>query len=394
MRILLIAPSMPDYCEAFASAVASMAETLLIVPEGFFSKRFPPNAPNLTVCQVDWPARHRSLRNPLFIFRLLIQIKKFSPDVIHVLEEKNVWLNLLLPFIRNIPVVTTVHDVEYHPGDTMSQKVPRWCPRLFVRQSNAVVVHGPVLRKKAIQVLSISDDDIHVIRHPATTNHRKLASSAGLSRLASRNITVLFFGRIQLYKGVDILIDAANRVASDLDGVRFVIAGRSDHLTRPILARATAPYFDVRDRFIADQEVAQLFTDADIVVLPYVEASQSGVLAIAYSFGLPVVATDVGELGSSVRQDDAGIVVKSADPTALAEALVRLISDPGLRRSCANNARLLANTTLGPDGIGSDAVAVYQKVIARFQSSASGRQGRLAFSEMAKLHDLRILHDK
>lgn len=88
--------------------------------------------------------------------------------------------------------------------------------------------------------------------------------------------------------------------------------------------------YDIRNRFIGDREVAQLFLDADLVALPYVEASQSGVLNIAAAFGCPVVATDVGEFRATVETRRLGLVAPPGDPARLAEAIALLAARPAL----------------------------------------------------------------
>jgi glycosyltransferase involved in cell wall biosynthesis len=274
-----------------------------------------------------------------------------------------VWLAALLPFIPDTPVITTIHDVDYHPGDTTSQRVPRWCTNLFIRQSSAVIVHGGGLLRAAAARLPVRLDQLHIIPHLALPFYKEFALHNGLQKEADQPFTALFFGRVQRYKGIDVLIDAANHVATSFTDVRFVIAGQADALMRTTLGAARAPLFDVRDRFIPDIETAELFTCADLVILPYVEASQSGVLAIAYSFGVPVVATDVGELGTTVRNDNTGVVVPANDSTSLANAIIHLSANSDLRRTLGKNALALAETSLGRAAIGARALAVYREVI-------------------------------
>jgi glycosyltransferase involved in cell wall biosynthesis len=185
---------------------------------------------------------------------------------------------------------------------------------------------------------------------------------------------VLFFGRVRRYKGIGDLISAGARVASEIPAVRFVIAGESDRETRQVLAKAAPPLFEVRDRFISDAEAAQLFLDAELLVLPYIEGSQSGALAAAYTFGLPVVATKVGEIGDMVAESETGIVVPVHNPQALAEAIVVLLRDEKLRARLAKNALKMAERELGPAKIGASAVAVYDQVLKRSREKQAGKR--------------------
>jgi glycosyltransferase involved in cell wall biosynthesis len=123
--------------------------------------------------------------------------------------------------------------------------------------------------------------------------------------------------------------------------------------------------FDIRDRFISDDETARLFTDADMVVLPYIEASQSGVLAIANSFAKPVIVTDVGELGRSVEHDRTGLVVPARDEKALAAAIIRLAADQSLRERLGHVGRDAANRLASPQVVAERALQIYQRLAAR-----------------------------
>ena len=375
MRIVLIEPYIEDYSIAFANAVASAADVLLIVPKRFFKDRPVPQGPRIQVLQVDWP-RLRSMRNVFFLMRLSGVIRRYRPDLVHFLQEKTIWFNLLAPFLRGLPFVTTVHDVQYHPGDVYIGSVPQWCTRLFIWQSNAVIVHGQRLRQLAIEHLPVKESASHVIPHVAMPFYWDLASREGFHPARGGAPMVLFFGRIRRYKGVDVLISAAERVTAELPGVRFVIAGEPDRESKSLLAKA-APFCDVRARYVPAAEAAQLFLDAKVLVLPYTEASQSGVLAIASTFGLPAVATDVGELGATVAESRTGLVVPARDPEALAGAILTLLRDEALRARLSENARNLAETECSAAAIGAKAAAVYDHVI----KSAHRWQGRAAQSK-------------
>ena len=122
-------------------------------------------------------------------------------------------------------------------------------------------------------------------------------------------------------------------------------------------------FFDVRNRHIPDEEVAELFTDADIVVLPYVEASQSGVLAIAYAFGKPVIVTDVGELASAVEDGKTGLIIPAKDGGALAEAILRLAANPEFRTKLGNSGRAAAERLASPRLVAETVTKIYKELI-------------------------------
>jgi len=111
-------------------------------------------------------------------------------------------------------------------------------------------------------------------------------------------------------------------------------------------------------------ESADLFRRASVVVLPYIEASQSGVLAFAYTFGKPVVVTTVGSLPEVVDQGETGMVVPPRDEAALAEAIVSVLGDRERRREMGRKAYQKATTELSWDTIAQQTLAVYEEALA------------------------------
>ncbi len=253
-----------------------------------------------------------------------------SADVVHFQ-----WLAVqhvdghLLP--RGRPLVLTAHDVlprEPRPGQLAAQR------RLYGR-FDAVVVHSEHGRRRLTDELGLDPGRVHVIPHGAFTH---LAAAGGrplpeeLARAPDRPV-VLCFGLIRPYKGVDVLLAAWD---GDWEAELWIVG-----LPRMDIAglRAAAPA-NVRfvSRFVADDELGAYFRRADLVVLPYREADQSGVLATALAFGNAVLLSDVGgfaELG-------VGRVVRPNDPPALRGALIELLGDAGARERLAAGARAAA----------------------------------------------------
>ncbi len=362
MKVLLIGGEPVDYTLAFANGLAAHAEVTLILPKRRFEALQSSIDPSITLHMLDWP-RHSSLSNPAFMWRLTRLIHAEKPDVIHLLSNTVLWLNLAVPFWRRFPLVTTVHDVSLHPGDRDTAVLPAWSPRLMARQSDDLVVHGETLREAAAGTFRKPVENVHVLPHPAMYRYADIARDKGLRRQENvGGFTVLLFGRIYAYKGLDVLLQAEKLLGRQIPDLRIVIAGRGDDpwTLRHLMGRPER--YDIRHRFIEDEEVAQLFLDSDLVVLPYREASQSGVLFVAAAFGKPVVVTDVGELRASVVPDRLGMVVPPGDPAQLAQAIAAMAACPERLSTCGNNARRWAETTVSPDVVGAGAVALYRRL--------------------------------
>jgi glycosyltransferase involved in cell wall biosynthesis len=364
MHVLLIAQDILDYSVEYANAVATSARVTLAVPAGRFHAQAGFVDPSVDLRLIEWP-RHRSIGNLRFLPRIIRLAARVQPDVIHFLCEGVVWLNLALPFLRRYGIVTTMHDVAYHPGDRSSQRVPRWCVDHLIGRSDKVVVHGDNLLKDAKARYPQLGDRLETIPHVRIDRYAAFARRHAMRRGRDGKINVLFFGRIHAYKGLDFLIRSIPEVASRCADIRVIIAGKGDELESYRKLMIAPQLFDIRDRFISDDETARLFTDADMVVLPYIEASQSGVLAIANSFAKPVIVTDVGELGRSVEHDRTGLVVPARDEKALAAAIIRLAADQSLRERLGHAGRDAANRLASPQVVAERALQIYQRLAAR-----------------------------
>jgi len=136
---------------------------------------------------------------------------------------------------------------------------------------------------------------------------------------------VLFFGRVEHYKGIAMLLRAAQLLPPD---VSIVLAGAGNMSDiEKQLAAALGPRLTLLNRFIEDNEVATLLQQAGVLVLPYLQATQSSLPLICAAFGLPVVASSVGTFTTEIPPLG-GILVPPGDPGALAQALLRQLDTP------------------------------------------------------------------
>ena len=363
MKALLLVSELEDYTISFVNGVAQHIPVVLGVPRRRYARLAHWFSPAVDLRLLDWP-RHRSPTNLQFLVSLTSLVKRERPNVIHLLSHMTLWLNLAVPFWRPVPLITTVHDVDVHPGDSDSRVLPRWATSLIVRQSHHVLVHGERLKTLALERYGKAPDRVHVLAHPAILRYAELARRQRLARRADDGFfTVLLFGRIFAYKGLEQLIRAEATLVHRVPNLRIVIAGRGDDPWTFRHLMGDPDRYEIRNRFIEDKEVAQLFLDADLVVLPYAEASQSGVLNLAAAFGKPVVATDVGELGSTVQAHGVGLVVKPHDPQCLGDGIALLAGRPDLVAEFGENARTWAEGSNAPERVGELAATLYRAVI-------------------------------
>jgi glycosyltransferase involved in cell wall biosynthesis len=165
------------------------------------------------------------------------------------------------------------------------------------------------------------------VKHPlyAQFDRGRWTRETARARLGVDGDVVLFFGYVRRYKGLDTLLEAWPNVRARRPAT-LVVAGEFYEDAAPYRALAQAaggePGVRLLERYIPDEEVEALFKAADLVVLPYRSATQSGVTHVAYALGVPVLTTDVGGLAETVHPGETGLIVPPEDPGALAAGIV------------------------------------------------------------------------
>jgi glycosyltransferase involved in cell wall biosynthesis len=231
----------------------------------------------------------------------------------------------LLALTRGYPTVLTVHDPLGHPGAPDLTRGENWAFRSWFRRADRFVVHGRALVEELEPL--IGRRPIVVIPHGVSVRPEPLSPPD--------SPTVLLFGRLEQYKGVEVLADAMHQVWQKRPDVRLVVAGAGPAAR---LAPADARV-SVIDRYIPEGDVEGLLTQASLVVLPYTQASQSGVGMLAIGAGVPVVVSDLGALPELACNPS--FVVQAGNPRALAAAIVHHVEDgPSMRRAVLQHARL------------------------------------------------------
>jgi glycosyltransferase involved in cell wall biosynthesis len=248
----------------------------------------------------------------------------------------------LLP--RSRPLVITAHDVlprEPRAGQLAAQR------RLYER-ADAVVVHSEHGRGRLVEALGVAAEKVHVIEHGAFEHLRRVPGARPLpAQLAAvRKPVVLFFGLLRPYKGLDVLLEAWRELGADAE---LWIVGMP-RMDVDVLRASAPPSVRWVSRFVADEEIGAYFERADVVVLPYREIDQSGVLFTALAFGAPLVLSDVGGFAEVAAQGAAALVAPG-DAASLARQLDRLLADPGARADLAAGARAAATGRYGWDAI-------------------------------------------
>lgn len=364
LRVALLALHFAEYAASLAKALAANHEVLLLLSERNAEAELGgvsvlSNTPHLTVVCLP-----HKVSLPLLvanIVRIAKLVRAFRPDVIHCQEDLKDYLIGALPLLPRVPFVLTVHDPRPHVGNDTRRL--RWSRRRFFerwlrRKADHIVVHGRALADSAAEVMPWLDGRIHVLPHGPLGE-----LLGGPPRFSWEPGNCLFFGRIEEYKGLRYFVDAIRLLRQRGCAVRGVIAGRGPSLDalKPQLGGDAG--FVIKEGFLSVEEVTRSFDEANVVVLPYVEATQSGVAAYALGRGRPLVVCDVGSLAEMVRPEHTGLVVPPRDVGALADAIARIVSAPALGQTMARAAASLGCGELSWMAIAAGSTSVYRSAL-------------------------------
>ncbi len=283
---------------------------------------------------------------PIKVFRVLVYYAKLiryaataKPQLFHILwnnKFQNFDRTVLMLYYRLLgkKVVLTAHNVNAGKRDSNDTRLNRLTLRMQYQLSNHIFVHTKKMRCELIGEFGVPEMRVTVIPYGinnAVPNTRLAPSDAKLRLgIPEGERAILFFGNIAPYKGLEYLVAAFRRVLAQCEAYRLIIAGTPKHCERywrgirqAIGDIALRGRVLLRAGFIPDGETELYFKAADVLVLPYTHIYQSGVLFLAYSFGLPVIASDVGSLREDIIEGKTGYVFKSEDAVDLARCIER-----------------------------------------------------------------------
>jgi len=204
-------------------------------------------------------------------------------------------------------------------------------------------VHSQFSKTRAIENGWVGKDRLHVIPHGVLDYYTKFPRDNPPAAEAGH--TVLFFGAIEHYKGLDLLVRAFAKLPLHILSVStLMVIGKPGIRMEPIRRLAASLGVGHRIvwklRFVEEWEVASAFNSATVIALPYRDIDQSGVLMTALAFDKPVVATAIGAIPETIQNGVHGYLVPPNDVEALAAALERILRDPQIRASMEEAVRL------------------------------------------------------
>lgn len=360
INVTLFSFSFPDYTIQLAnSLVKKNINILLVVPNSQINEFVNSIDKNIKVYIYDQP-RLYDFKNIKLVLNFLSIINNFNTNIVHF-QGGHLWLPFALPFLKlsKCKIVFTFHDPKPHVGENyLRTRIINFFSRFF---SDRVFVHGVKMKEIMVKVYNFTEENVHII--PIGEHNVAPFMKYKKTGLQENSNTVLFFGRIWEYKGLRYLIKAEPLISNEIPNVKIVIAGSGENFQKYEDLMINKHNFIVYNRYISYKEGAELFQKSSLVVMPYIDASQSGVVVTAYGFKKPVVATNVGSIPEIIDNNITGIIVPARNHVKLAEAVIKLLKDEDLRRRMGNNGYHKLKTDLSWETISETTIIVYKKLL-------------------------------
>jgi D-inositol-3-phosphate glycosyltransferase len=273
-----------------------------------------------------------------YYFRLVCYAATARPGIFHIL-----WNNKFEFFDRTLltgyykllgkKIVFTAHNVNAGTRDANDSFLNQFALKVQYRLSDHIFVHTQTMKTELISGFTVRPDKVTVIPFGINNTVPNTALTRAEARrrmgIGESDKTLLFFGNIAPYKGLEYLVTTFIELLKKSPSYRLVIAGRPkghknywNDIQNMISFSGVGDRIIQRIEYVPDEETEVYFKAADVLVLPYTHIFQSGVLFLGYSFGLPAIVADVGSLREEIIEGKTGFVFKlqdSSDLLAIAE---------------------------------------------------------------------------
>jgi len=305
--------------------------------------------PSLKILR-DWRGQNIKL-----CFRAARYIRNNNFDVVHFNGTSGFQFYFHFFLLRK-PKVYTIHD--YIPHSGVEKKSPILINRILTKLSYQFILHSKKLCSEFIKFYKVSPKRVNAIYNGPLdiyTAYKKEETKESF-------FTVLFFGKISKYKGISYLIKASEDIKKVVPEIKIIIAGKGDlGIDKDKLDKKV---FIIDNDYIDMHTLAKYIQKSNVVVLPYIDATQSAVLMAAYAFNKPVVATNVGGIPELVDDSVTGILVPPRNSQKLAEAIIYFLKNPDKRKEISENIqRKFSDGEFGWDVITEKLIDVYKKAI-------------------------------
>ena len=265
--------------------------------------------------------------NPFSWLQTTKEINKFAPDILIM----KYWVPQLAPSLgfvyrhlnKKTKVISIIDNVTPHESHLFDNLLNKY----FLKKQYAFITMSNEVRNDLLFV----NKNANVISspHPLYDYGKKINRAEALKTIKMKpdKKTLLFFGLIRDYKGLDLLINAFSMLSDDY---QLIIAGecrKGKEYYEKLILESKNQNIKFINGFIPDDQVYLYFSSADVCVLPYRSATQSGITAIAYHYEIPLIATNVGGLPETITKDDSGMIAEELTEDSLLQTIKRFFTD-------------------------------------------------------------------
>jgi glycosyltransferase involved in cell wall biosynthesis len=324
-----------------------------------WSERLKARAPNKVFQSV------KGCEHALDTIRLAFAVRAERPDIVHFQWSALPAVDIvLIRYLRRSvgPVVLTVHDMAPF-NNAPTSALQRIGSTGILREFDHLIVHSESSRG-LLSSRGLPAERISVVPHgllnvmPARTD----------PAVPDAPLTMLMFGRVKAYKGVDVMIEAIGRLPPALRRrCRLLVVGEPMIPVEPMKRRAEV--LGIGDniswdlRYVSEENMGEVFSQADIFAFPYREIDTSGVLMSCLPYRKPIIASAIGAFQALLQDGLHGRVVPPGDPAALSEAIGSLIGNPTLMQDCGENVGLLSGRIPSWGAIARQTIRLYERLL-------------------------------
>lgn len=338
----------------------------------------------------DLPREYESIRvfqkyktNPLSLFRLNKRIKAFGPHIVHfqcsVHPEMYLLLYKYLKFFLDSKFILTIHEItpqkykRFHSWFYQLLYKQLEVYKILLKKASRIIVHSELNKQELIDIYGIDESKVNVVHHGSYIFLKQLQDSSSskdpVSEISGDKKIVLFFGIIVPDKGLIHLIRAFKKVIDQEPRAHLLIAGKPIEDVEPYYHEIERLNLEesvtFHARYIPLDEVHLYFSKSDIVALPYVNTTTSGILFASYAFGKPVVATRCGSHPEYVSHGESGLLVTVKDEEDLSQAILSLLHNDEKRLKMGRFAEKLARENYSWENAAVITSDIYKEVISR-----------------------------
>ncbi|WP_114751715.1 glycosyltransferase family 4 protein [Pleomorphovibrio marinus] len=270
-----------------------------------------------------------------YYFKLINYLLRTDSKCIHIQWLRfDIFEGIFVPLlIRSLQKksIYTAHNILPHNQYNYTQKIKY---KIIYNVQSKIVVHTEYIKNEICSLFNIKPNKIEVIPHGVYEVNLKPEINKLVARrnleLPESKIIFLFFGRFSDYKGFDIIVDAVNKLGPKNE-ILILVAGRIiesySEKFESLKRRCEQESFKFILKHVSEDEMEYCFMSSDYTIIPYKEASQSGVLFMSYAYGIPVIAANIGGFPEDIVEGKTGTTFQANSPTSLRDCLDQIVSE-------------------------------------------------------------------